>query len=72
MPNTYRLLKETSVVVTKDGKPDIITIPEGGVITVHEAPLVEAGLVPVEWESQTVKMFAVDLERRAKLVREAS
>ena len=68
MPSTYRLLRETSVVVTKDGKADLLTIPEGSILSVHEPPSKETGLVPVEWKSVTVRMFAVDLERRAELV----
>ena len=53
-------------MVTQDGKPDILTIPEGSIITVQEPPSKDTGMVPVKWESMTVKMFAVDLERRAE------
>ena len=68
---TYRLLRATRVVVTTDGQPELLTIPEGSIITVHEPPSTETGLVPIRWESRTVKMFMVDLERRAQLVDEA-
>ena len=66
MASTYRLVREAHVVVTKDGgKPDILTIPEGSILTVHE-PLPVTGLVPVKWEALTVKMFAEDLGHRAE------
>jgi hypothetical protein len=66
MASTYRLFRETHVVVTKDGgKPNILAIPEGSIITVQEPPA-EAGLFPVKWEALTVKMFAEDLEYRAE------
>ena len=59
MASTYRLVRDAHVVVTKDGgKPDILTIPEGSILTVHE-PLV-TGLVPIKWETLIVKMFAED------------
>jgi len=65
MASTYRLVREAHVVVTKDGgKPNVITIPEGSILIVQE-PLPVTGLVPVKWETLTVKMFAEDLERRA-------
>jgi hypothetical protein len=66
MATTYRLLRDTSVVNTKDGKADIITIPAGSVITVREPPSKETGLVPIQWENTTARMFAVDLKRRAQ------
>jgi hypothetical protein len=57
---------EAHVVAAKDGdKPSILTIPEGSILTVHE-PLPATGLVPIKWESLTVKMFAEDLEHRAE------
>lgn len=69
MPTTYRIVKETHVVLTKDGKPDLIAIPEGSIITVEEPHSTQqTELVPVQFGSVTVKMFAVDLERRAEVV----
>ena len=71
MASTYRLFREAHVVVTKDGKTDILTIPEGSIITVHDPPP-DTGLMPVKWDTLTVKMFAEDLECRAELVSEAA
>jgi len=51
MERTYRILRQTSVVVIKNGKPDILTIPEGSIIAVHELPSEETGLVVVNWEA---------------------
>jgi len=66
MASTYRLIREAHVVVAKDGgKPGIMTIPEGSILTVHE-PLPATGLVPLKWETLTVKMFAEDLTHRAE------
>jgi len=42
-------------VVTQDGKPDILTIPEGSIITVQEPPSKDTGMVPVKWESMNGK-----------------
>lgn len=68
LSSTYRLLRETTAVVTQNGRPSLFTIPAGSVITVQEAPSQETGLVPIQWERRTVKMFAADLERRAELI----
>jgi len=66
MASTYPLVREAHVVVTKDaGKPDILMIPEGSILTV-QAPLPVTGLVPVKWETLIVKMFAEDLDHRAE------
>jgi len=68
MPTTYRLLKDTHVVVTRDGDaPEIVTLPEGSIITLPEPPSQDP-MVPVQFGSITVKMFAADLEWRAELV----
>ena len=69
MATTYRIVKETHVVVRQDGKPDLIVIPEGSIITAEEPhPTQQTELVPVQFGSLTVKMFAIDLARRAELV----
>ena len=66
MASAYRLFREAHVIATKDGgKPDIVAIPPGSVIIVPESPA-QAGLMPVQWKSITVKMFAEDLEHRAE------
>jgi len=66
MASAYRLFREARVIATKDGaKPDIVTIPEGSTIIVPELPT-PTGLVPVQWQSMTVKMFAEDLKHRAE------
>ena len=70
MASTYRLFREAHVVVPA-GKPLILTMPEGSIITVHQ-PAADSGLIPVQWGSRTVKMFAEDLECRAELVSEAA
>ncbi len=69
-PGTYRLLRDTHVVNTKEGKTDLITIPEGSIITTYELPLKETGLILIEWDGMILRMFAIDLEHRATLVGE--
>ena len=72
MVRRYRIHKDTSVVVTKNRKTRLITISEGSIITVRETRSIGNGLVSVEWDHKTVKMFAADLERRAELIQEAA
>ena len=65
MSNSYRLHREINAVVTVNGKPQILPIPAGSIITVTEPePSSETGLVAVAWGDRTVKMFAIDVKRR--------
>jgi hypothetical protein len=72
MSSTYRLSKETCVVISMNGKPEVVVIPEGSVITANEPPPQHKLLVPVQFGSITVEMFAVDLEYRAELLSAAA
>ena len=38
MSIVYRIVKETHLIVTKDGKPDLLTLPEGAIVNVEEQP----------------------------------
>jgi hypothetical protein len=69
MPNSYRLHREIKAVITVNGKPQILPIPAGSIITVTEPePSVETGLVAVEWGDKIVKMFAIDVRRRGVML----
>jgi hypothetical protein len=62
---SYRLHQETQAVVDVNGRPEILSIPAGSVITVTEPePTIEGGMVAVEWGDKIVKMFAIDVRRR--------
>ena len=67
MSNSYRLVRETRVVVAKDGVPEFLLIPENSVITIQGPPTEGTPLLPVKFGSITVAIFATDLER-AQLV----
>jgi len=67
MSSSYRLVRETRVVVAKDGVPEFLLIPENSVVTIQGPPLKDTPLLPVKFGSITVAMFAADLER-AQLV----
>ena len=65
MASTYRLHHEINAVITVNGKPQILPIPAGSIITVTQPePSVETGLVSVAWGDKIVKMFATDVEVR--------
>ena len=65
MANTYRLHHEINAVITVNGKPQILPIPAGSIITVTEPePSAATGLVAVAWGDKIVKMFAVDVQVR--------
>jgi len=65
MSNVYRLYREINAVITVSGKPQVLPIPAGSIITVTEPePPIETGLVTVTWEDKIVKMFAIDVRRR--------
>ena len=61
LPNKYRLLKDT-VVVTGGDRPHFFTLRKGTIIAVEKLRPKKTSLVPVEWESKTVQMFAEGLE----------
>jgi hypothetical protein len=61
---TFRIIRDTSAVITDDGKQKLVTIPAGSVVTVTEVLPQDTGLVAVEWERQVVKVFAVDVQLR--------
>ena len=60
---TYRIIRDTSAVITDDGKQKLVTIPAGSVVTVTEVLSQDTGLA-VEWERRVVKVFAVDVQLR--------
>ena len=69
MSNSYRLHREISAVITVNGKPQILPIPAGSIITVTQPePSIETGLVSVAWGDKIVKMFATDVEVRGVLL----
>ena len=67
MSRAYRLVRETRVVVAKDGVPEFLIIPENSVVTIQGPSLKGTPLLPAKFGSITVAMFAADLER-AQLV----
>ena len=60
------------MVVTSSGKRDLLTIPEGSIITVCGPPCEKTSLLPIQWSNTAMEMYALDLERRAESVPEAS
>ena len=65
MPNSYRLHREVRAVITLNGKPEILSIPAGSIITVTEPKqTLNVGMIAVAWEDKIVKMFAEDVQVR--------
>jgi hypothetical protein len=69
---SYRLREETRAIVSIDGKPDILSVPAGSVLTVIEESLKEPGMLLVAWGDKTVKLFRMDLMRRGDPVRKSA
>jgi len=68
---TYRLSQPTLAIANRDGKNIVVTVPLGAYVRVRECS-VRSRLVDVEWDGQTVQMFAVDIRDRGELVAAAS
>jgi hypothetical protein len=65
---SYCLRRATCVVASAAGKPEIVTIPAGEIVTAQDEPSEETRMVSVTWENRTFRMFAIDLEQRGELV----
>jgi hypothetical protein len=52
--------------------PIAISIPAGSFLRVPNNPANATGLVEVEWDGETVQMFAVDLRDRGELIKAMS
>jgi hypothetical protein len=65
---SYRLCRETCVVCSVDGKVDLLTIPEGSIVTVAGEPSPDTGMVAVMWGAKIVRMFNIDLQQRGEMV----
>jgi hypothetical protein len=52
-----------------DGKPFLLSIPAGSIVTVNVEPPKQAQMVLVSWEDKTIKIFKVDLLRLGDPVR---
>lgn len=52
--------------------PVAISVPAGSILRVPNLIANSVGLLEVEWDGETIQMFAVDLHDRASLVQAAS
>ena len=68
----YRLLKTTVGVHQEASRPVAISIPAGSFLRVPDGIANAAGLVEVEWDGETVQVFAVDLRDRGELFKAMS
>ena len=55
-----------------DGKPDILSVPAGSVVTVIEESSKEPGMLLVAWGDKTVKLFRIDLMCRGDPLRKSA
>jgi hypothetical protein len=62
----FALLRETLAVLIESGMRHAKYLPVGAILNVRPTYLSGNTSVEVEWEGQTVTMFAVDLEARGK------
>jgi hypothetical protein len=76
MPQKFRLNRSIIATESRDGRPEIVYLPEGAEILTADS--ISSGfsdppnrLVSVEWEHHVVSAFAVDIRERAKPLRSA-
>jgi len=64
----YRLQKTTVALHQEAHRPVVVFIPEGTVLRVPDDVARTAVMVEVQWDGETVEVFAVDLRARGELV----
>lgn len=69
---SYRLREEIHAVGVIDGKPNILSLPAGTVVTVIQDAPKEPAMVTVAWSDTTVKVFKIDLIQRGDPVRKSA
>ena len=67
---SYVLCRETLGIFSGQGKPSMVTLPSGSIITIIGPASQETGLVEARWNEQVVRVFAVDVEERGEPVRD--
>ena len=67
-----QVAKTTVGVHQEASRPVAISIPAGTVLRVPDGLANAAGLVDVEWDGETVQVFAVDLRDRGELIKTMS
>ena len=60
------MLKETVAVLREGGKPVLLTIHVGSILTLLEQPSQDTGKAKVEWDGKNVELFAIDLAQRSE------
>jgi hypothetical protein len=65
----YRLRTTTIVVHREATRPVAISIPAGTVLTVPDDSANSGGFLQVEWDGESVQIFAVDLRDRGELIK---
>ena len=68
----YRLRVSSSGLQKGVTHPIAISIPAGSILRVPNGIANSLGLVEVEWDGETVQMFAVDLHDRGALIQAVS
>ena len=61
----YRLNTPTLEIVKTDSQHSPVTVPNGAVVKVVDAPLDGNRLVDVYWNGRTVMMFTTDIRERS-------
>ena len=65
---SYRLLEPTSSVTWQTAKQELLTVPDGAIVTVLEDADDGSDMLTVRWNQTKIRMFAVDLQSRGELV----
>lgn len=68
----YRLRTTTVGVHQEATRPVAISIPAGTVLKVPDDSVSSTGLIEVEWDGETVQIFAIDLSDRGELIKARS
>jgi len=63
----YKMRSATVALIHENARDITITVPSGTILNVPDGLANAAGLVEVEWDGETVRVFAVDLRDRGEL-----
>jgi hypothetical protein len=69
---SYRLLQPASSITCQAEKQELLTVPDGAIVTVLEDPDDGSNMLTVKWNHTQIRMFAVDLESRGEPVTDIS
>ncbi len=67
---SYRLLHPTPSVTWQTAKQELLTVPDGAIVTVLEDADDGSDMLTVKWNHTKIRMFAVDLRSRGEVIKD--